>query len=146
MSLLADHPTGVELLSASLAEYYTDASHLTEVQRIIEHKDQQVTQRLLEHLVFDYAQHNPCDYVWRGQQLNIKRAVDNLLRTVQRKQFDPFRRRGTELVVGQPGLRSTVAQLLFFKWIQQTGVLNYAREHAAQIRESMRLKTRKRKR
>jgi hypothetical protein len=132
----------LDIVVQSLEEYYKDPAHELEVQQILERKDV-VTQRMLDHLVFHYARQHPCEY----GQFNIQRSLDTLLKTVQRKHFDPFRRRpkqGVEIAVGR-ALRSTVAQLLFFKWVQQNGVLEFARQHADEIRDSMRLRTRKRK-
>lgn len=61
------------------------------------------------------------------------------LRTYSKQQFDPFRR--NDHIVFRYGedeaLETTVGQLNFFRWAIENGILDYIRDHRAEIDEAM---------
>jgi hypothetical protein len=61
------------------------------------------------------------------------------LRTYSKQQFDPFRRNDHIVFrYGEDGaLETTVGQLNFFRWAIENGILDYIRDHRAEIDEAM---------
>lgn len=85
-----------------------------------------------------------------GRKHSIYSLYKLALSTWRRRLFDPFRRK-LRIVIEHPNgdIESTVGQLNYLKWVFETGIYQYALEHAAMIEKNMTevtTKSRKRKR
>lgn len=98
--------------------------------------------RLLEHLVTTYARDTGpiCWVLPDGTLFNLEDSYRVQLKAWGKECFDIFRRRErlsiqVAQVAGRdsPLLETTVAQLNFFRWAVENGVLEYARAHQAAI-------------
>lgn len=113
-------------------------------------QEERISFRLLDYLVTTYSKTHVCQYQVQdsdGQTrlVNIHQSAQTLLKGVHKRSLDPFCRRNKcldndglfEFGHGEKRARTSAAQLLFFRWALRYGVIDYAEQHAAEIRADM---------
>lgn len=135
------NPKQLELYE-SLDRFFTEPM-LTDIIIPIQSQQKSICLRTLEHLVTSYSRpdsHNveylrsPTDrFPW-----NLYSSYQDLLKYDNKKKFDPFRR-GDRILFkkGSTELVTTLAQLNFFRWSIQNKVIDWALEHAEEIKADM---------
>jgi hypothetical protein len=146
--------TKEDVLLKSLREYYKqNPSDAFQLFCVISYKSD-ISLRVLDWLVTNYAKSHNIVYYTRGRQFNMHLQYKSSLKAFSKRAFDPFARRDRVVVHDlhpldpTEALCTTVAQLNFFRWCFLNGVLAYAIKHVREITGDMVrvLSTRKRKR
>lgn len=103
-----------------------------------------VSLRAIDWLVVNYAkQNNIVTLGSDGRAVNVYNSYQEKLRYWRRRLFDPFRRRERlDVRIDGQTHSTTLGQANFAIWAHHTGVLKYARAHAAQVELDMNLVTR----
>lgn len=80
-----------------------------------------------------------------GQRINVFLAYKTQLSFFRRRNFDAFRRR-LRIKICSPGgdMFSTIAQLNFYAWAHETGILQWCRANASEVEEHMNTAVRQR--
>ena len=77
-------------------------------------------------------------YKFSGEPVNVFMAYKTQLAFFRRRNFDAFRRRLRVSIDAPRGrMHSTIAQLNFYAWAHQTGILAWCRRHADEIERDM---------
>ena len=130
----------VDLLRRSLQAYYTGTGQGVLGRVVIptvNHRTE-VSLRLLDWLVTNYAKTQNVTYAHNGKPFSVFREYRTVLRAFTKRYFDPFCRR--ERITFSDGTHtaiSTIGQLNFFRWAVQNGVIEYAQQHAEAIEQDM---------
>jgi hypothetical protein len=111
---------------------------------------QQLSFRLLDFLVTTYSRLHVCQYTVREDDghtrlVNIRHSAQTLLSALHKRSLDPFRRVNKcmkdggllEFGYGDKVVKTTMAQLMFFRWALYDRVLDYAQAHLEEIRTAM---------
>ena len=144
MSRLSDNQ---ELLIKSLKEFFSKPEHLNKMLPIIK-KETNISLRLLDWFVTNYAKKNSVIYTHNGTPLIVYLNYKAQLKAFSKKQFDPFCRttgKGRTLIpfvyTGKDSVEktiyTTIGQLNFFSWSIQNGILDYVIEHFNEIEKDM---------
>ena len=105
-----------------------------------------VSLRLIDWFVTNYAKkHNVMLVHEHGSNhtvvhFNVYLNYRSQLKAYSKQQFDPFRRRDRIMFHYSPdaeGVETTVGQLNFFRWMLQSGLLEYVNRHAVDIERDM---------
>lgn len=106
----------------------------------------QVSLRVLDWFVTNYTKkHDTGYYVQTGpdhfKYIFVHRDYKAQLDSYSKKLFDPFCRRSRIIVVDPFGneLKTTVAQLNFFRWVIDNKVIEYIQENQKKIEEDMKV-------
>jgi hypothetical protein len=136
------------LLKDKLLGFFTP-KRLTIVADVLEKKTS-YSLRIVEWFISNYAKRHNTVYPVRNQPFNVYSSYKNgQLKSFSKKQFDLFRRskRFMMQISPQRSIETTVAQLNFFKWAIDNGVLTYVENNFDKIKKDMdaSLKSRKKK-
>ena len=128
------------VLMLSIKRFYGQPDNIRPVVAIIR-KTSDVSLRLIDWFITSYAKRHNAISVRGDAQYNIYNSYRSALRSFSKQRFDPFRRhQRIKFVYGEGGdeaIETTIAQLNFFKWAIETGVLDYIRAHRSQIEQAM---------
>lgn len=129
-----------------IQEYFDDLRLRSLLVPIIT-KDNGLSLRALDWLVTNYSKKKPVVYNVQPPNcpeviINVYRSYKSWLWNHKRKNFDPFRR-GKRIFFDLDGTsyESTVGQLNFFYWASRYGVLDYAKQHIAEIEKDQAVTT-----
>ena len=121
-----------------LVEYFTDKPRLfRDMCDVIETK-RSVSLRSLEYLCTRFAPRENISFVTETDVTRIHDVYRNALNTLGKDNFDAFKRNSRRTVeLHGRKLVTTVAQMTFFKLMQQHGIIDYARRNIQTIEASM---------
>jgi len=150
--------TGKELLLSSLTSYYSKNEDNKIILKDIIESKHQLSLRMIDYLVTDYAKYNNIIY-WtsidndniyynlpEGNALKYKKITLYLdyraqLKSFKKINFDAFRRhdRITFIIdpIKQVSIETTIGQLNFFKWAFSNKIIKFAIENQKSIYDSM---------
>lgn len=140
-----DDDTRNSLLLKKLREFFDVPKHWEILRPVLQQKNK-ISLRLLDWLVTNYSKKkNVIIQTYRNgnlEHVNMFLDYKAHLKAYSKKSFDPFCRRERRLIsfASDPDKKkyiTTVAQLAFFRWCIQLGVLEYCEEHHAAIEEDM---------
>ena len=128
------------LLLSALKEWYDQGERMRMLMSVLG-RESTISLRMLDWLVTNYSRKVNVHYERDRdgtQNFNVFMSYKTQLRAYSKRRFDPFKRRDRILfeVQGQR-LVTTVAQLNFFKWAIENGVVRYAADHAKEIEADM---------
>lgn len=118
---------------------YTDAMVEEVLRPMLEQHEGWPSIRVVDWLLTNFAKSRRvvCTQM-DGERINVFLAYKAALSFFRRRNFDAFRRRLRIRIQAPNGeLESTVAQLNFYAWAHQTGILVWCRTHAAEIERDM---------
>ena len=132
-----DHKMG--LLLMALQEFYDEEDTRMDTLMSVLGRDSTVSLRMLDWLVTNYARKVNIHYDERGgQNFNVFLSYKTQLRAYSKRRFDPFKRRErVRFCAKGQTLVTTVAQLNFFRWAIEHGVVDYAKKHLRDIEADM---------
>jgi hypothetical protein len=127
-------PCRRELLIMSLQRFYSSRSDIQTLIPILKGEGD-ISLRLIDWFVTNYAKKHHVSYVLGSQEFVVYLNYKSQLKAFSKKLFDPFCRR--ERILFQIGdaepFETTVGQLNFFRWAFEKDILNYIRQHMADI-------------
>lgn len=126
------------LLKEKLLVFFTP-KRLSIVADVLEKKTN-YSLRVVEWFISNYSKRHNTVYLVRGQPFNVYSSYKNgQLKSFSKKQFDLFRRSQRFNMQVSPGrsIDTTVAQLNFFKWAIDNGVLVYVENNFDKIKKDM---------
>lgn len=127
--------TGNVLMTALVEHFLSRPGDLELLRAVLRGKVRGVSLRLLDYLVTNFSRSNNTVYKTPdGDTVHLYREYKSQLRGYSKRQFDPFARR-ERVLVDFPGgaIETTTAQLNFFRWAFERGVVEYAAERASEI-------------
>lgn len=116
-----------------LEKFYSNNANLEKVRGILS-GDSQISLRLLDWLVTNYAKKNDVAYKHDDRFVNVYLAYKSHLKAYSKKMFDPFCRWKR---IKFHDMETTVGQLNFFEWAIHDGVLDYIMTHHTTIHDDM---------
>lgn len=123
-----------------LVPFYTDETIDAVLRPVIEQHEGWPSIRVIDWLLTNFSKSRRvvCTTPGSGERLNVFIAYKAQLAFFRRRNFDAFRRRLRVVVRTDKGeLHSTIAQLNFYAWAHQTGILEWCRRHAGEIERDM---------
>lgn len=134
------HVTSVQAAILSrLTAVYTDEMLETVLRPVLEQHEGWPSIRVIDWLLTNFAKSRRivCTQL-NGDRIHVYNEYKNMLAHFRRRNFDAFRRRLRVHIDAPMGpLESTPAQLNFFAWAHQTGILAWCRQHADAIERDM---------
>lgn len=137
-------------LHGCLLKYYHSPNALRILYTTVNETDERkVSLRLIDWLVTNYSKSEHVMYNVNGTMVNIYLSYKNMLRAYSKRLFDPFKRHD-RIVIACPlspsgKFETTIAQLMFFKWAIDNGVIDYAINNREKIKLHMESSTTNRK-
>ena len=134
-------PDDIEKL-VECSDYYTDQM-IKEMLVPLITQNHAVSLRSLDWLATNYSKKHLLTNIKSGggkgiKMINIYDEYSNCLARYHRMQFDPFRRRKrVYFQFEDQWYQTTVAQLMFLKWINSTGILKLAQDRIEDINQDM---------
>tara|TARA_B100000575_G_C22926241_1_gene537012 strand:- start:144 stop:722 length:579 start_codon:yes stop_codon:yes gene_type:complete len=107
---------------------------------VLDRKNNDVSLRLLDWLVTNYAKKHNISYeiLGKNSNFNIYISYKSQLKAYSKKQFDPFcRRQRIIFTLGGTSLSTTIGQLNFFRWAISNNVIDYAKDNIKKIENDM---------
>ena len=123
------------LMKALVDHFMGRPDELELLRAVLRGKVRGVSLRLLDYLVTNFSRSKNTVYkTAKGETVHLYREYKSQLRGYSKRQFDPFARR-ERVLVDFPGgaIETTMAQLNFFRWAFNRGVVDYAAENASEI-------------
>lgn len=130
------------LLLSALQNWYSQGDRMNVLMSVLG-KDSTISLRMLDWLVTNFSRKTNVHYDDKrvdnhSDTFNVFMSYKTQLRAYSKRRFDPFKRRDRILFeMGGHRLVTTVAQLNFFKWAIENGVVTFAAEHAKEIEADM---------
>lgn len=127
-------PCRRELLVLSLQRFYSSRPDLESLVPILKGEGD-LSLRLIDWFVTNYAKKHHVSYVLSGQEFIVYLNYKSQLKAFSKKLFDPFCRRERILFLcgNLEPFETTVGQLNFFRWAFEKDVLGYVRQNLADI-------------
>lgn len=131
-------PCRQELIITSLQRFYSNRDDLEEIVELLKGTSD-VSLRLVDWFVTNYAKTHSTSYILRGQEIVVYMDYKNQLKAYSKKLFDPFcrRERISFQVPGHESFLTTVGKLNFFRWAIEKDILNYIKGHQPEIEKEM---------
>lgn len=132
-----------DLIMESLGRFFSDPKHIGPVIDVVK-GESSVSLRLIDWFVTNYSKTH--DIVQRrntedNAYVNIYLSYRAQLKTYSKQNFDPFRRNERITFYYGEGdddcIETTTAQLCFFRWSIENGVLDYIAAHRQEIEARM---------
>jgi hypothetical protein len=127
-------PCRRELLILSLQRFYNTSDDVQKLIPILK-SEGDLSLRLIDWFVTNYAKKHHTSYELNGQEFNVYLNYKSQLKAFSKKLFDPFCRR--ERILFQCGtmepFETTVGQLNFFRWAFEKNILSYIRTNMNDI-------------
>jgi len=146
-------------IRTSLLNFFSDLENANRMIPIITHQENEVSLRVLDWFVTNYAKRYHVVYVVetlddKEERFDVFRSYKSQLKAFSKKRFDPFRRKHKEKTdadsditlyyemeeFGKPETKDVltrIRQMNFFRWAILNGVLEYVEEHLDVIEEDM---------
>lgn len=137
---LDELPARMKLLLDTLIKFYRNGTFESVVLPIMQHKEP-LALRDIDWLVTNYSLAFPVVYPNpinpHGEPFNLHDSYEQHEEAWKKKLFDPFARGPRILFSDGHGKQyeTTIAQLNFFRWAIQYGVIDYASQHREAIRK-----------
>ena len=127
-------PCRRELLIISLQRFYNERHDLETLVPILKGEGD-LSLRLIDWFVTNYAKKHHVSYMLNGQEFVVYLNYKSQLKAFSKKLFDPFCRRERILFQcgGQESFETTIGQLNFFRWAFEKDILSYIRTNYADI-------------
>jgi hypothetical protein len=123
-----------------LEGFYTDEVVEGVLRPVLEQHEGWPSIRIIDWMLTNFAKSRRvvCTKLTTGEPVNVFMAYKTQLAFFRRRNFDAFRRR-LRVSIDAPGgeMHSTIAQLNFYAWAHQTGILAWCRKHADEIEKDM---------
>ena len=124
----------------SLTRFYSHPPHMQAVLPFI-NGSSPISLRTIDWFVTNYARRHNL-FIRMGDDstpVNIYLNYRTQLKAYSKQQFDPFRRRDriTYYYDEHSSVETTIGQLNFFRWLDQTKILDYVIDHASEIEQDM---------
>ena len=121
-----------------LVPFYTDETIDAVLRPVLEAHEGWPSIRVIDWMLTNFAKSRRVVCTSGGGRLNVFLAYKAQLAFFRRRNFDAFRRRLRVTIHTDKGeLHSTIAQLNFYAWAHQTGILEWCRRHAEEIERDM---------
>ena len=136
-----------DLLMQSLSKFYSNKQNIQKIIPII-NGESDVSLRLIDWFITNYSKKNHTIITKKLSNnvvhLNVYLSYRSQLKSYSKTYFDPFRRRDriTFFYDDKSGIETTIGQLNMFRWILQSDILEYVKEHKKEIEKDM-MKTQK---
>lgn len=137
-----------DLLMQSLAKFYSNKANIQKITPIINGKSE-LSLRLIDWFITNYSKKNHTIITKKVSNnnivhLNVYLSYRSQLKSYSKTYFDPFRRRDriTFYYDEKNSIETTIGQLNMFRWILQSDILEYVKEHKKDIEDDM-IKTQK---
>ena len=138
-----------KLIINTIEQFYEDhKDYLSLVREISTGRNNTVSLRILDWLVTNYARRRNTIIMHETKVIHLHTAYKLFLASHSKKLFDAFRRRNRIFVtddgkikydeIEDPFMVSTVAQLVFFAWCFEIGVLDFAKANIRDIEDDLR--------
>ena len=127
------------ILLKTLYTYFTKAKFEI-VLSVLDRKNNDVSLRLLDWLVTNYAKKNNTCYNIDEKNINFNIFISykSQLKAYSKRQFDPFCRRSRIVFsIDELKLSTTIGQLNFFRWAINNNVIKYAKDNYKEIEDDM---------
>ncbi len=127
-----------DLVISWLQEFYTHPGHLEALLPILK-GESDISLRLIDYFVTNYAKKNNTSYTQAGRQFLVYFHYKRELHAYSKRLFDPFCRRERILFQarGHEGFVTTVGQLNFFRWAIEKEIVGYISENRESIEKDM---------
>lgn len=131
-----------DLLMVSLAKFYSNKSHITDIIGIIE-GESKISLRLIDWFVTNFAKKHSTIITKQVNNnvvhFNVYLSYRSQLKAYSKQQFDPFRRREriTFYYEKDKTIETTIGQLNFFRWVIFNDILEYIKVHYEPIENDM---------
>lgn len=126
------------LLKEKLLEFFTKKK-LIIVADVLD-KKANYSLRIVEWFISNYSKRHNITYTVKNQPFNVYNSYKNgQLKSFSKKQFDLFRRskRFSMEISPDRKIETTVAQLNFFRWAIENGILSYVENNLDKIKKDM---------
>ena len=133
--------TREKLLMYKLGKFYSKKNRLDKIIPILEDKNKSISLRIIEWFVLQYSKKNQVLYPILDSKGKIRNCVyvyqsyKNTLKSFHGKCFSVFSRTDPIIIeynngdCGNNKVKTTIAQLNFFKWILENNILNFIKTH-----------------
>lgn len=155
MTSVSAKARGSRQLSDELVEFFDNRYNIVSMLKVLrkERKDGTVSLRLLDYFVVNYAEEYSVAFPHpqTNTLFEVYKSYESCMKTYHKAFFDPFRRGREEdrldfefsldslgSVDSVDSVDTTLAQLNFFRWIIENGILNYVEENQEAISVAMR--------
>lgn len=137
------------LIIKSVEKFYNqNREYLNLMKDITTGRNHTISLRILDWLVTSYARRHNAVILHKGTVTHIHTAYKLYLTSHSKKLFDAFRRRKRVHVtesgkiedgeISNPFMVTTVAQMVFFAWCFEIGLLEFAQNHIRDIEDDLR--------
>src|SRR5689334_2816448 len=127
-----------DTLKTTLCEFYMSPLNLDKIAPILT-RTSPVSLRLLNYFTVKYSNVNSVAYGLNDSVFEVHKSYQEQLKLHHQTYFDPFRR-GPKVTLDckhREPIKTTLAQLCFFKWCIENGVIDYVEKNIAAITEHM---------
>lgn len=123
---------------ASLYEFYeADAPFYHQMCDIIEQGDA-ISLRSLDFTCRKLATSEGLDFIKDGRVVDISAMYNNYLDTHGKKNLDAFKRSTRiNVLLHDRALKTTIAQLVYFRMLERHGIIDFVRDHITHIERKM---------
>lgn len=132
-----------DVLMENLIQFFRVVAHMDLFKSIVQQQSM-ISLRILDWFVTNYSKKYRIIYDLQLHDGTIRKFMvyhqyKSQLSTYSKKLFDPFCRRDRIELMDQDGskIRTTVAQLNFFRWAIKDGIINYVTRHYEEIDRDM---------
>jgi len=131
-----------DLLMQSLSKFYSNKTNIQKITPII-NGESEISLRLIDWFITNYSKKNHTIITKKVSNnivhLNIYLSYRSQLKSYSKTYFDPFRRRDriTFFYDDKNNIETTIGQLNMFRWILQSDILEYVKEHKKDIEQDM---------
>lgn len=126
----------------SLSKFYSNKTNIQKITPII-NGESEISLRLIDWFITNYSKKNHTIITKKVSNnivhLNIYLSYRSQLKSYSKTYFDPFRRRDriTFFYDDKNNIETTIGQLNMFRWILQSDILEYVKEHKKDIEQDM---------
>ena len=127
-----------DLIIKRLQTFYSKPGHIEVLLPIIK-GESDISLRLVDYFVTNYAKKNNTNYIHKEKQFLVYFHYKRELKANSKKLFDPFCRRERIMfqINGNEPFITTVGQLNFFSWAIERGIVDYILENRIIIENDM---------
>ncbi len=127
-----------DLIISRLTDFYSKPGHIEVLVPIVK-GESEISLRLVDYFVTNYAKKNNTSYMHKERQFLVYFHYKRELKANSKRLFDPFCRRERILfqVRGMEPLITTVGQLNFFSWAIERGIVEYIASNRITIETDM---------
>lgn len=133
-----DIDTKLSLLMKSLTEFYEKKINIYELKVIID-QSSIISLRILDWFITNYSKKNKVLINTNNNTIDVYQNYKLQLKSYGKAVFDPFNRKNKLIFyyTDTDFIETSCGQLCFFRWCIQNNILQYVKEHFAQIEQDM---------